>query len=100
MTKNGHPVGGFPGLGDDVKGAAGGINHRGARDADFWSHLRANDIQEPYGSHARGWIDEADLPQRGGVRARIVVRVESIDGVMRGGYIDDITGSFAGNTNL
>ena len=90
----------FSGFGLDVDGAGNRINDRRAGDADFRHEVAATHIAAGNGRDARRRVDEADLPQRRGIGARVAVGVERIHAVVLGGDIEHVVGAFAGNRHV
>ena len=86
------------GHGDDVERVCGWVDHGSAGDAELWCDGKTiQDIGDTgRGLSCRG-IGEADLPERGTVRAGIGIRVECIDAVVLGGYEHNVVNSLAGD---
>ena len=77
-------------LGNDVQGAACGVDNRSAGDADFRHQVAATHISAGNGGDALGGIDEAGVPQRRSIAAGVVVRVECINAVVFRGHVEDV----------
>src|ERR1700737_4921939 len=78
----------------DVNRLGGHVNHRSARDADFGNKVVAADLLIRNGggawSRSMGGIQQRDLPQRLGIRAKVAIRIKGIDAVMLRGDERDV----------
>ena len=86
------------GHGDDIESVCGRIDHRRAGYAELGRDGRTiQDIGDARRCLARYGIGEADLPERGLVRAGVGVRVECVDAIVLGGHEHNVVNALAGD---
>jgi len=86
----------FIGPCDDVERAACRINNRRASNPNLRRHVAAGDVTRSKSINSFAGIDKADLPQRRGISALIIVGVKGVHAVMLRGNVDNIVNALVG----